>query len=136
MQYSSYYSYGNEANALSAQLTAKYNEVRDIVKDFIGADASLDTVIYTNNTTSAINILSEIYYEHDPNQIILTTRMEHMANYLPFREKMKTLAVGLTPEGNVDMKDYAAKLKQYRGQIKLVAVTGASNITGIIPPFL
>lgn len=129
------YSYGNEANALSAQLTAKYNEVRDIVKDFIGADASLDTVIYTNNTTSAINILSEIYYEHDPNQIILTTRMEHMANYLPFREKMKTLAVGLTPEGNVDMKDYAAKLKQYRGQIKLVAVTGASNITGIIPPF-
>lgn len=80
------YSYGNEPNALSAQLTEKYNEVRDIVTDFIGADTSLDTVIYTANTTSAINILSQVYYEHDPDQIILTTRMEHMANYLPFRE--------------------------------------------------
>ncbi len=131
----SIYSYGNEPNALSAQLTSKYNEVRDIVMDFIGADSSLDTVIYTSNTTSAINILSQVYYERDPDQVILTTRMEHMANYLPFREKMKTVLVGLTPEGNVDMNDYAAKLEQYSGQIKLVAVTGASNITGIIPPF-
>ena len=129
------YSYGNEPNALSAQLTAKYNEVRDIVTDFIGADASLDTVIYTSNTTTAINILSQVYYEHDPEQIVLTTRMEHMANYLPFREKMRTVAVGITPEGDVDMDDYASKLEQYKGQIKLVAVTGASNITGIIPPF-
>ena len=129
------YSYGNEPNALSAQLTAKYNEVRDIVTDFIGADASLDTVIYTSNTTTAINILSQVYYEHDPDQIVLTTRMEHMANYLPFREKMRTVAVGITPEGDVDMDDYASKLEQYKGQIKLVAVTGASNITGIIPPF-
>ncbi|ACA56999.1 aminotransferase, class V superfamily [Clostridium botulinum A3 str. Loch Maree] len=129
------YSYGNEPNALSAQLTSKYNEVRDIVMDFIGADPSLDTVIYTSNTTSAINILSQVYYEHDPDQVVLTTRMEHMANYLPFREKMKTLLIGLTPEGNVDISDYAAKLEQYSGQIKLVAVTGASNITGIIPPF-
>ena len=129
------YSYGNEPNALSSQLTAKYNEVRDIVTDFIGADASLDTVIYTSNTTTAINILSQVYYEHDPDQIVLTTRMEHMANYLPFREKMRTVAVGITPEGDVDMDDYASKLEQYKGQIKLVAVTGASNITGIIPPF-
>lgn len=129
------YSYGNEPNALSAQLTSKYNEVRDIVMDFIGADHTLDTVIYTSNTTSAINILSQVYYEHDPDQIVLTTRMEHMANYLPFREKMKTLAVGLTSDGNVDMNDYASKLEQYSGKIKLVAVTGASNITGIIPPF-
>jgi selenocysteine lyase/cysteine desulfurase len=129
------YSYGNERNALSAKLTSKYNEVRDIVMNFIGADFSLDTVIYTSNTTSALNILSQVYYEHDPDQVILSTKMEHMANYLPFREKMKTLLVSLTPEGNVDMNDYAAKLEQYSGQIKLVTVTGASNITGIIPPF-
>ncbi|WP_238884249.1 aminotransferase class V-fold PLP-dependent enzyme [Clostridium sp. YIM B02551] len=129
------YSYGNEPNALSSKLTSKYNEVRDIVMNFIGADSSLDTVIYTSNTTSALNILSQVYYEHDPDQVILATKMEHMANYLPFREKMKTLLVGLTPEGNVDMNDYAAKLEQYSGQIKLVTVIGASNITGIIPPF-
>ncbi|WP_353097278.1 aminotransferase class V-fold PLP-dependent enzyme [Tissierella praeacuta] len=129
------YSYGNEPNDLSTQLTSKYNEVRDIVMNFIGANSSLDTVIYTSNTTSAINILSQVYYEKDPNQVVLTTRMEHMANYLPFRERMKTLLVDLTPDGNVDMNDYTAKLEQYSGQIKLVTVTGASNITGIIPPF-
>lgn len=129
------YSYGNEANALSAQLTLKYNEVRDIVTDFIDADPSLDTVIYTSNTTSALNILSQVYYEHDPDGIILTTRMEHMANYLPYRERMKTLLVGITLDGNIDMNDYEAKLERYSGHIKLVAVTGASNITGIIPPF-
>ncbi|GFZ32506.1 aminotransferase [Clostridium zeae] len=129
------YSYGIESNALSEELALKYNQVRDIVMNFIGADSSLDTVIYTSNTTTAINLLSQAYYESDPNQIILTTKMEHMANYLPFREKMKTVLVNLTSEGNVDMNDYTAKLEEYSGKIKLVAVTGASNITGIIPPF-
>lgn len=129
------YSYGNEFNPLSEILNRKYNEVRDIVKAFVGADPEKDTVIYTSNTTIALNILSQIMLEQDPNQVILTTRMEHMANYLPYKSKMETVLVRLTPEGDVDMVDYATKLNQYSGRIKLVTVTGASNITGIIPPF-
>lgn len=38
----------------------------------------------------------------------------------------------LGPLGELDKEDYLNKLKKYGSRIKLVAVTGASNVTGII----
>lgn len=55
--------------------------------------------------------------------------------YLPWRENFETALVGITPCGNVDIDDYRRKLMQYSGRVRLVAVTGAANITGVIPPF-
>lgn len=129
------YAYDNEQNAISRKLRADYNEVREIVLDYIGGDRGRDTVIYTPTTTTAINLLAHIMRQYDPNQVMITTRMEHMANYLPWKENFKTALVGITPDGQVDMNDYQSKLEEYRGRVKLVAVTGASNITGVIPPF-
>lgn len=129
------YAYDNEPNTLSQEMKANYNEVRNIVLDYIGGDTGLDTVIYTPTTTSAINLLSHIMKQYAPDQMILTTRMEHMANYLPYKESAKIVLVDITPDGEIDMEDYQRKLTKYRGKIKLAAVTGASNITGCIPPF-
>ncbi|MBM3315126.1 aminotransferase class V-fold PLP-dependent enzyme, partial [candidate division WOR-3 bacterium] len=41
---------------------------------------------------------------------------------------------GLNPDGSLDLDDFAAKLKQHRGRVALVAVTGASNVTGCVNP--
>ncbi len=129
------YAYDNERNMLSEDLRMAYNEVRGLVLDYIGGDPEMNTVIYTPTTTTAINLLSCIMWQYDPNQVILTTRMEHMANYLPWQEHFETVLVENTPDGNLDMVDYRIKLEQYSERVKLVAVTGAANITGVIPPF-
>jgi len=100
------YAYDNEANAISRELQAAYNEVREVALRFIGGDPEQETVVFTPTTTTAINLLSHIMLQADPDQVILTTRMEHMANYLPWRERFKTALVGVTPCGDVDMEDY------------------------------
>lgn len=130
------YAYDNEQNTISENLKTAYNEVRDLALCFVEGDPCKDAVIYTANTTAAINLLNHILLSA-PKPYIITTRMEHMANYLPYQQTQscQTLLVKLTPDGKIDMEDYCCKLKLYSGQIKLVAVTGASNITGYIPPY-
>lgn len=130
-----HYSYHNEQNHLSEKIQSTYNKVRNIIIDYIDGDTDLDSVIYTDTTTSALNLLSHIALQHDPDQVIITTRMDHMSNYLPFKVKFKTLLVRLTPDGNIDMNHYEDLLMQYQGKVKLVAAIAASNITGIINPY-
>ncbi len=130
-----YYAYDNEFNSISVCLKDAYNEVRKTVLQYIIGDMDRDTVIYTPTTTTAINLLGHIMKQYDPGQVIITTRLEHMANYLPWRENFETVTVDITGDGNVDMEDYKRKLERYGSRVKLVAVTGAANITGVIPPF-
>lgn len=130
-----HYTYHNEQNHLSEKIQATYDKVRNIIIDYIGGDRDLDSVVYTDTTTSALNLLSHIALQDDPDQVIITTRMDHMANYLPFRIKFKTLLVRLTPDGNIDMNHYEDLLIKYQGKVKLVAAIAASNITGIVTPY-
>lgn len=92
-----YYAYDNESNVISRDMREDYNAVRETVLSYVSGDRERDTVIYTPTTTSAINLLSHIMHQYDPNQIIITTRLEHMANYLPWRENFETVLVGITP---------------------------------------
>lgn len=114
--------------------TIKYEHIRDIILNYVGGDVNKDTVIYVKNSTEGINLLSDLFYQQNPNQVVITTDMEHMANYLPYTARFKTATVGITKEGDLDLDDLERKLNRYRNRVKLVAVTGASNITGITPP--
>lgn len=130
-----FYTYTNLDNYNSEQITKMYYEVRDIIKNYIGADKNKDTVIYLKNATLGMNIFADILTQIDKNQVVLTTKMEHMANYLPYAARLNTVLIDVLPDGNIDLEDYRNKLELYRGRVKFVCVTGASNITGIIPPF-
>jgi len=126
--------YTDAPGPLGKRTTVKYEDVRELVMNYIGADTSKDTVIYSKNSTEAINLLSDLLYQEDPEQVVITTDMEHMANYLPFTTRFETAVVGVTKEGDLDLGDLEDKLKMYKGRVKLVTVTGASNVTGITPP--
>lgn len=41
--------------------------------------------------------MSDLFYHDDPNQVIITTAMEHMANYLSYISRFKTAVVGVSP---------------------------------------
>ena len=111
-----------------------YEEGREIIQNFVHADRKRDVVIYTKNTTEAINLLSYILAEKDDKQVILSTDMEHLANDLPWRDKFTVDYVSISENGTLSIEDLELKLKKYAGQVKTVTVTGASNVTGYKNP--
>lgn len=114
---------------LSQKASDLFDQVTDTILDFVGAERAGNEVIFTVNTTTAIDIAS--YLMRDKEGVTLVTGMEHHSNDLPHRRSGKTVRVGLLDDGTLDYDDLEKKLKEHR--VKLVAVTGASNVTGYLP---
>lgn len=112
-----------------------YEQGRAAVQSFVNSDKDRDIVIFTKNTTESINILSFVLSQQKSQQrVILSTFMEHAANDLPWRNKFKVDYVEIDKFGRLSIEDLENKLIRYRGSVKLVSVTGASNVTGYLNP--
>ena len=110
-----------------------FEESRRAMARFVNADPKGDAVIFTRNTTESMNRLAALFpFKSD--SIVLTTTMEHHSNDLPWRRHAQVVHARVLADGSLDMEDFAAKLRQYRGRVVLVAVTGASNVTGWVNP--
>lgn len=108
-----------------------YEESHEIIGSFVGADMDKNTVIMVKNTTEAINKLS-YRLNFLKSDIVLSTIMEHHSNDLPWRNKATVKYVNVDEKGQLEIKDLEKKLKNYFPRVKLVAVCGASNVTGHI----
>ena len=64
----------------------------------------------------------------------ITSGMEHHSNDLPWRAAAHTVHVRLTPDGRLDLADFEEQLDRYADRVALVAITGASNVTGLLNP--
>jgi selenocysteine lyase/cysteine desulfurase len=129
-----YYSNVARGTGFKSQISSwAYEESRKTIARHINADPDADTVIITRNTTDSLNRLAALL-PLKSDDIVLTTRMEHSSNYLPWRRHAKLVQARCNPDGSLDVDDYAAKLKEHAGKIALVAVTGASNVTGWVNP--
>ena len=126
-----YGSIGRGKGQKSEHSTAVYARGRDAVKDFLGANSDIYTVFYVNNTTDGINKLASALLE-SPEDIVLTTRMEHHANDLPWRERAQTVYAEVDQKGRLFVEDMERILREYSGRVKYVAVTAASNVTGYV----
>ncbi|ABX43204.1 aminotransferase class V-fold PLP-dependent enzyme [Lachnoclostridium phytofermentans] len=126
-----YGSIGRGKGQKSENSTEVYTNGRDIVKDFVGANSDIYTVFYINNATDGINKLASAFIE-SPEDIVLSTRMEHHANDLPWRERTKTVYAEVDKKGRLIVDDIKRLLKAYNGRIKYVTVTAASNVTGYV----
>jgi cysteine desulfurase/selenocysteine lyase len=113
--------------------THLFEQARQQVARFFGADPEADVVIFTKNTTEAINKLANCF-PFQPGDLVLSTVMEHHSNDLPWRARTRVLYAGLLEDGSLDLADLEHKLADHRGQVKVVAVTGASNVSGYVNP--
>ena len=114
--------------------TTEFEKARKTILDFFNLDNSkTHTVLYTKSDTEALNILADILIENK-DDMILTTRMEHHANDLPFRRVGKVVYAEVDELGRISLEDIENQLVQAKGKIKLVTVTGASNVTGYKAP--
>lgn len=129
------YSSIHRGTGYKSKLCSKlYENSKKIIADFLNADASLNTVIYVQNTTEAINKIAYKLSQSSDKCTVLTTLMEHNSNFLPWRYGFDIDYVDIDICGRLDLNDLEHKLKKYQGSVKLVTVTGASNVTGYINP--
>ncbi|NFV70862.1 aminotransferase class V-fold PLP-dependent enzyme, partial [Clostridium botulinum] len=134
VKFSPWYSSIHRGTGYKSQLSSKiYEDSREVIGRFVGADLEKDTVIYLKNTTEAINKLSYRLCSCDED-IVLSTSMEHHSNDLPWRNKYKIDYIEVDEFGRLIMEDLENKLIKYGGKVKLVTITGASNVTGYINP--
>ncbi len=130
-----YYSSVHRGTGFKSQLsTHAYEQSRQVTLEFVGADPSEHTCVFGKNTTEAINKLARRFPFTSQRDVVLTSGMEHHSNDLPWRASAKTVHINLTPDGRLDENDFDDQLEKFRDRIALVAITGASNVTGYINP--
>jgi selenocysteine lyase/cysteine desulfurase len=114
------------AGARSARCTTAYERARQSVADFVNARPD-DHVIFTRNTTDALNLLARAL---PAGTVTVTFDGEHHAALLPWPAAVRLPAPA-------DPATAAAVLDAALGRLpagRLVAVTGASNVTGELWP--
>lgn len=124
---------GRSKGQKNSYCTEKFNAARvDILKFFQLKEEDTHTVVYVKSATEGLNLLAHILLKQSRG-MVLTTRMEHHANLIPWRETASGIDyVEVDSMGRIQIKDIEAKLRYYRGRIKVVAITAASNVTGYV----
>lgn len=141
-QMTSYYRRSNanvhrSIHTLGEEATALYETARDQVCRFIHAP-SREGVIFTRGTTEAINLVASSWGRTHlkPGDEILLTVLEHHSNLIPWqllaKEKgAKLVFLDIDEQGRLQLDTFDRLLTD---RTRLVAVTGASNVTGAITP--
>ena len=102
---------------------------RDAVARFLHARPD-DAVVFTKNTTDALNLLAGALPD---DTTVITFASEHHANLLPWRTGRHVhLLVPRSPEEALTRADVA--FRAVRSRHRLLAVSGASNVTGELWP--
>jgi len=128
-----FYSSVHRGTGFKSQLsTYAYEQARLAVMRFVKANLDEYTCIFGKNTTEAINKLANRYPFSTQRNVVLTSGMEHHSNDLPWRSVAQTIHVSLTPEGRLDETSFEMNLERYADHVALVAITGASNVTGFL----
>jgi cysteine desulfurase/selenocysteine lyase len=121
---------------ISEIATDRYEKARGRIARFIGAHSSRE-VIYTRNTTEAINLVAYSWARANlkAGDTILLSKMEHHSNLVPWRILADERGVGLryldvAPNGTLVLDNLDEMLKG----VRLVSVAHMSNVLGTINP--
>jgi cysteine desulfurase/selenocysteine lyase len=119
---------------LGEEATEIYEGTRAKVAAFLGA-ASPDEIVFTKSATEAINLVAfGLTGSLRPGDEILITEAEHHANLVPWQQLALRTGAALRwftmmPDGRLDVDP-----SLITDRTRVVAVTGQSNVTGVIPP--
>ena len=123
-------------HTLGTESTAAYEGARAKVAAFIGA-ASPDEVVFTKNSTEAINLLaytSQQFLRLQPGDEIVVSEMEHHSNLVPWQLLCERTGAtlrwfGVTDEGRLDESGLHDLVNE---RTKLVSIVHMSNILGTV----
>ena len=121
--------------------TREYKWAHDMVLEFVQADPEVCTAFFAGfGTTTGVNRVARTLREKRPDRdVVVTSIMEHHSNDLPHRKHFPEVVhvpaqVAKTSIGMIHLERLAEALEEYGERVNYVAVTGVSNVTGIINP--
>lgn len=120
---------------LSSETTAKYEEVRNKLKNFINAYSS-DEIIFTKGCTEGFNFLANsICKDLNSGDEIILSEIEHHANIIPWqmvaaKYNLKINYVNVSESFELDFDHLVSLLNK---NTKVVSIVGESNISGMLP---
>ena len=120
---------------LSSETTAKYEDVRSKLKNFINANSS-DEIIFAKGCTEGFNFLANsICKDLSPGDEIILSEIEHHANIIPWqmaadKYDLKINFINVTESFNLDIDHFKSLLNE---NTKVVSIVGESNISGMLP---
>ncbi len=124
-------------HALSMESTERYEEARQKVADFIGAESS-DCLIWTRNTTEGINLVANSWAEDNikAGDEIVVTALEHHSNLVPWQQiaRRKSAKLRILPLAADHTLDMDAADTIIGARTKLMAIAHESNAIGTINP--
>ena len=120
----------------SERASSMYDEVRLKVANFIGAK-SADEIVFTRGTTSAINMVAMALRDSGivgKGDVIMVSEAEHHSNMLPWRHLSEVCGAELAfipVDMNTGMFDADWMQKHINDKVKIVAISGQSNVLGV-----
>ena len=128
---------GRSVHSLAVTATNKFEETRDLVKNYINAN-SREEIIFTKGATEAINLVATTFGDKfiEKNDEILITELEHHSNYVPwhFIRQSKGAIIKFAKCNNNGEVNIEEIQKLISSKTKIIALTHLSNVTGAILP--
>lgn len=125
------------AYQLAEEATDAYEEARDAIAEFVGADGH--EIAFTKNATEALNEVAFVLGDSRAGDLqvtaddtIVITELEHHANLVPWQELAERTGATLkwykaTEDGRIDLDSL-----ELDDSVKVVAFTHQSNVTGAV----
>ena len=121
---------------LSEEMTARYEEAREVVRAFIGA-AHREEVVFTSGATMSLNLVASSWCEKHLNEgdNIVVSHIEHHSNIVPWqlaaeRKGAELRVIPVADDGSLELDALDTLVDE---RTKVVAVTQASNTLGTKP---
>jgi selenocysteine lyase/cysteine desulfurase len=137
-----YYSNTHSLLHFGARLSTKeYQWAHEMVLEFVRANPEIYTTFFAGSgTTAGINRVARTLREKRPERdLVITTIMEHHSNDLPHRKHFREVvhipaAMAAHSLGCVNLPRLEEALRSHADKVNYVAITGVSNVTGILNP--
>ena len=121
---------------LSEEMTAKYEEAREVVREFVGAECR-EEIVFTSGATMSLNLVASSYCEkflHEGDNVVVS-HIEHHSNIVPWqlateRKGAELRVIPVDDNGALELDKLDSLIDEHT---KVVAVTQASNTLGTRP---
>ena len=121
---------------LSEEMTAKYEEAREVVRQFVGAECR-EEIVFTSGATMSLNLVASSFCErnlHEGDNVVVS-HIEHHSNIVPWqlateRKGAELRVIPVDDDGSLELDTLDTLIDE---RTKVVAVTQASNTLGTRP---
>ncbi len=127
-------------HTLAEEATTAYENARRKVGRFINAYGPSE-VVFVRNTTEAINLVAMSWGRASvgAGDIVILSLMEHHSNLVPWQLLSQATGarlefIGLDADGRLVLDELDVLLDRYGSRVKLVGISGMSNVLGTINP--